>query len=1160
MGNELRVRVLGGAELALDGRSLVELASAKATALLVYLAVTGAEHPRSALAGLLWSDMPEATARANLRLALTKLRRVLPDHLEVSRNAVGLAPGQPVWVDAVEVARMAGEELDVGGLREAVPLCRGEFLQGFEVPAAALFDEWVMARRASYRAAMLAVMDRAMQCARDLDDPAAGVAVARRLLELEPLHEEAHRALMWFLARGGQRGAALAQYDTCRYVLREELGVELSPATLALRDEIVRAGGFTELGEPTAARARPAGDAGGGRAAPGPAAPPAAPPDPPQPLTALVGRERELARLHQLLDDPACRLVTLVGPGGIGKTRLALEVAAARGGRRRSGGLKSEAPATAPGREAEPSSSPPVDDGAVFVSFVGTMPARPEEAADLVVANLAAALGVSLAVPRDPLELLAEDLAGRELLLVLDNFEQLREAAGVVAELLRRARGVQVLCTSRRRLGLGVEWLVEVPGLPYPPPGMEGREGYDAVRLFEDRARPLRPGPVAPAERESVGRLCRLLGGVPLAIELAAHLVRSAPADAIVERLATGLDLFATSAPDVEPRHRSLRSVVDSSWQLLTAEERRVLRRLSVLRGGFDLPAAAAVAEATLPVLAALVDHSLIEVGEDGRYGVHELLRQYAAERLAADPDDEAATRARHADHYAALLPDPDHTAGPGPFPDAEVENLRAATDWLLQHADPDRLDAHLGRLWPYYRRKGRSREAQAVLNTALRREEVPPPARAHWHRLLGEAHMQIGEAGPARHHFERALTLLGRSVPASPLGWKVMLAGQALRRLWPARLSRRGPERRHTAERLAEVCWPLVEAYWVLEELPPMIPIGLLGLNEAELAGRADLIAPNQANLGMFLGTRGLHRLARRHVRAGVAAAERAGGPVSWTWVQIVGSLHWIGAGDWAEVEARADRVLELAARAGIHRGADQVLLLRAVAAHLTGRFSEAAAMAATAMAAGRERRDPVVQLWGLLVMSESRQRIDPAEPGLAPCLEEARELVTRNVATIDVVRAHAMAARHHLAFGRTGEAWREVRAAADLARRTPSFAQYALEGVAGIPEVCLALLERDDLAGIDRAEVRATAVAGLRGLRRYARAFPMARPRALCYLGWWRWLAGRRRLAARAWRRAAVRAERLAMPGELAQARRQLDRHLAGAAGAGRAPSQRL
>ncbi|HEV8166386.1 MAG TPA: BTAD domain-containing putative transcriptional regulator, partial [Actinomycetota bacterium] len=409
MEQELRVRVLGGTKLAVGGRSLVELASAKATALLVYLAVTGRAYPRAALAGLLWSDLPESTARANLRLVLTKLRRALPDHVEGGRQTVTLAPGRPVWVDALEVDRLAAGGGDDYELLAAVRLCRGEFLEGFEVQGAPLFDEWMVTRRAAFRAAMLALMDRAIQSARDRGDAAAGTEVARLMLELEPLHEEAHRALMWFMAKGDQRGAALAQFETCRYVLREELGIEPSEATLLLRDEIARSGGFTELGEVDAGPAgTSAGPAATGRAASRPHAL-----DLPGPLAALVGREQELARLQTLLDDAACRLVTLVGPGGIGKTRLAVEVTAARRDRHR--------------------------DGAVFVSFVGTAPARPEEAADLVVANLAAALGVSLAVPRDPLDLLADHLAGRELLLVLDNLEQLRDAAAALAELLRRS-------------------------------------------------------------------------------------------------------------------------------------------------------------------------------------------------------------------------------------------------------------------------------------------------------------------------------------------------------------------------------------------------------------------------------------------------------------------------------------------------------------------------------------------------------------------------------------------------------------------------------------------------------------------------------------------------------------------------------------------------
>ncbi|MET7403795.1 BTAD domain-containing putative transcriptional regulator [Dactylosporangium sp. NPDC005572] len=707
---QLRICVLGRAELTVDGRPLAELASVKAAALLCYLAVTGTAHPRTALAGLLWSDLPEAAARANLRLVLTKLRRVVPGRLRISRHTV--APdGPPVWVDALEVARAAADA-DDGDLLAAVRLCRGEFLDGFEVPGAPVFDEWVAGRRAVARADMLAVVDRAVRRARDGGDAAAGVEVARRMLELSPLDEEAHRALMWFLALGGRRSAALAQYETCRYLLREELGAEPSAATVALRDEIAGAESFT--------------------------AGPTEVPELPRPLTTLIGRDEELRRLRELLADPACRLVTLVGPGGAGKTRLAVEAAANRPDRHR--------------------------DGAVFVSFAGTGSDGPDgadRAGDLVVTDLARAFGLSLAVPRDPLDVLAGHLAGRELLLVLDNLEHLRGAGGVLVELLRRAPGVTVLATSRRQLGLGAEWLVEVRGLACPPPGADAA-GYDAVRLFVERARLLRPGLTTAEATEAAGRLCRLVAGMPLAIELAARRVRSAGPAAIADRLAAGLDLLATTAPDVEPRHRSMRSVIDWSCRFLTDEEARALRRLSVLRRGFDLAAAEAVAGAGLAVLAGLVDQSLVAVGEDGRYELHELLRQYAAERLAADPDEEAETLRRHAGHYAALL-----AAGGGDaWPEADAENLRVATDLLVRTADPAALDAHLSLVWALYGRKGWFREVRVCFAAAVDRPDTPALLRARWERVLGEAHQQLGEAGAARRHLERALRRLGGRVP----------------------------------------------------------------------------------------------------------------------------------------------------------------------------------------------------------------------------------------------------------------------------------------------------------------------------------------------------------------------------------------------------------
>jgi predicted ATPase/DNA-binding SARP family transcriptional activator len=1079
---ELRVRMLGAAELTVGGRPPAELASVKASALIFYLAVTGTPHSRSALAGLLWSDLPEPTARANLRLVLTKLRRALPEHVVATRQTVALDPHLPVWVDAAEVARAAAAEHCGPELLAAVRLCHGDLLDCFTVPGAPVFDEWLTGRRAAVRADMLAVLDRALRYAREAADPAAGIEVARRMLALDQLTEEGHRALMWFLAQDGRRSAALAQYDTCRGLLRDELGIGPAPATTALRDEIAATGGFTGL-----PRAGSAGQLDPGVRGVAPA------PEPPRPLTTLIGRTGELARLHELLDDPARRLVTLVGPGGIGKTRLALEVAAARQKAHR--------------------------DGAVFVSFVGT-----EDTGGGVAGTLARALGVTMTAPGDPLDLLADHLSGRRTLLVLDNLEHLPGAAAVIAGLLGRAPAAQVLVTSRRQLGLGTEWLVEVPGLP----------GAEAVQLFGERARLLRPDFATGTGAEGVRRICRLVAGVPLAIELAARWVRSAGPQAIAERLAAGLDLLATTSPDVEPRHRSLRAVIDWSCELLTDEERRVLRRLSVLRGGFDLAAAAAVADAGLPLLAALVDQSLVTAGDDGRYTMHELLRQYAAELLAADPADESRTRRRHAEHFAALWLT---TAEVG----TEAENLHAATEWLIREADPVTLDAHLLRVWELYRRAGWFREARACFGTALRRDDLTRLQRARWQRLLGEAHQQLGAEDDARQHLEQALALLDREAPSSPAGWIRVLTGQVGRRLLGGHHPARGDDVREAAHERAAAGFTVIEVYWVLQQRLPVLPTAIRALNDAERAGDAGLAARSRAGMGMVLGALGRRRLARRQLHLADATADRDGDPFTVCWVAMLGGLHWTGAGDWAAVDAAAARVERLGPRVRMHRWADEMLLVQAVARYLSARYEQAAAAATEVLAAARDRRDPIIQFWCLLILIETTLRTGPASPALPEWIRAAERLRPA-AADVDGARLLAAQARLHLLAGDRDRAWQAAKAADSLVGPGPSVEQYVLEGHAGVAEVCLTLLGLDP----ERAGLRATTTAAVRRLSRYARTFPMARPRALICLGRQAALDGHDGRSLRAWVRAVSAAEELRMPYELALAHDELGRHL--------------
>ena len=313
---------------------------------------------------------------------------------------------------------------------------------------------------------------------------------------------------------------------------------------------------------------------GGGQSRPAPGLP--------RPPTPLIGREPELATLNRLLCDPQCRLLTLAGPGGIGKTRLALELASTQ---------RAQFP-----------------DGVFFVPLVSL--SLPE----FIAPAIRSALGLSSSSPLDPKEQLLNHLRQKSLLLVLDNLEHLLEGVGLLAELLEQAPGVKLLVTSRERLNMQGEWLFDLQGLPVPPLDQVDRaEEYSAVALFVQSARRAQVGfELSAEERPWVARICQLVEGMPLAIELAAAWVRLLSCREIAQEIERNLDFLSTSARDLPERHRSMRAVFDHSWQMLSAEEQRVLRALSVFRGGFLREAAEQVTGASLSLLSALVTRSLV--------------------------------------------------------------------------------------------------------------------------------------------------------------------------------------------------------------------------------------------------------------------------------------------------------------------------------------------------------------------------------------------------------------------------------------------------------------------------------------------------------------------------------------------------------------------
>jgi predicted ATPase len=380
----------------------------------------------------------------------------------------------------------------------------------------------------------------------------------------------------------------------------------------------------------------------------------------PAPRTSFVGRASELDEIDRLLEDPDCRLLTLVGPGGAGKTRLALEAAARRIAR--------------------------YPHGVHFVPLVSV--ASPELLAPAVAESIQFAVdGAHSGFSAQ--EQLLDYLGERSTLLVLDNFEHLVDGADLLGDIIERAPKVELLTTSRERLNVQSEWVLDVHGLDLAE---NGNGGSGALHLFVERATRVDPGfSLDDEERAEARRICGLVEGLPLGIELAASWVSVLSCAEIADEIERNIDFLATSMGDVPERHRSLRAAFDQSWRLLSVDQQDVLARLSVLRGDFEREAAAAVASADLRLLSELASKSLVRRSDFGRYELHELVRQYSAEKLATEsPDALTSTRERHARYYLSALAERRVAlVGEGVVRARdelrrELDNVRVAGEWAV--------------------------------------------------------------------------------------------------------------------------------------------------------------------------------------------------------------------------------------------------------------------------------------------------------------------------------------------------------------------------------------------------------------------------------------------------------------------------------------------
>jgi predicted ATPase/DNA-binding NarL/FixJ family response regulator len=473
---------------------------------------------------------------------------------------------------------------------------------------------------------------------------------------------------------------------------------------------------------------------------------------PPQP-TPFFGRQVETAEIVERLTAPNCRLVTLTGAGGTGKTRLATRTATEL-----------------------------LD---IFRDGVWFVPLQPVSSVELLAIAVADVLRVPLSASTDSTAQLCTYLADKDTLLILDNFEQLLQDGGaeLLAELLQAAPALKLLVTSREVLKLQEEWCYGVGGMPVPANAQaDDLEHYSVIQLFVERASRVRKDFLFDDERAGVVRICQLVEGMPLAVELAASWTNVLRCDVIAAEIGRNLRFLHTDLRNIPERHRSMRAVFEQSWQLLNHEERAVFERLAVFHAGFRREAAEQIAHASLPILATFVRKSLLHLEADGRYQIHELLRQYAEERLAlCSSEDSIHTRDTHSAYYLTFLSERDMAMNGGRQLQAtaeiaaELDNVRAAWLWAIERRNIAGMVRATNALYIFYQFRGRYMEGVQLWERAVQGlddvtlAEYPDAALLPYE--LGMFYVRLGRLEQARVLFEGCHLVRRRLSGPSSLG-----------------------------------------------------------------------------------------------------------------------------------------------------------------------------------------------------------------------------------------------------------------------------------------------------------------------------------------------------------------------------------------------------
>jgi predicted ATPase/DNA-binding SARP family transcriptional activator/Tfp pilus assembly protein PilF len=665
--SSFHIQTLGSLTIKRDDQIIEDFLTLKSSLLITYLAMNPGAHTRDRLATLFWSETTDSQALKNLRTILSDLRKRVPEAITISRQTVQVTA--IISVDAVEFesgcdTTMINTERSLDEMLALADLYAGEFLCDTHIRKAAELEEWISFKRDTlnqkYMQLLFQIVDRCIE----QGDLYRGVEFARHLVMLNPLWEAAQCQLMTLLAQMGQGGEAQIQYERLVSLLNDELSTTPDPATVALNQQI-KAGilkthdtrQFPKIILPDMLYIPPA-----------------------------VAQ----TTLRDMLDKPDCRLVTLVGIGGSGKTMLATF--------------------TTHERQAQ------------YTDGVALVPLQTVTEENEIIQAILNALNISLK-GNPSIDQLIKELQDRKMLIVLDNYEHLLPHTAVVQHILDQTRGIQLLITSQAALNLRQEWLLPLTGL-----SVDDSADNEAVQLFQQTAQRVVPNFRLDRYKSDIAAICRFLEGLPLGIVIAAGQLKYLSPPAILSLLRD--DILAVEAlyKDMPERHRGFARLVSSMLANLTNEEQQGLMALSIFRGSFDHEAAIAIAQIPTSTFINLVDRSLIQRIENFRYTLHGLLKHVFAEQLALSSAKES-IRKRYTAYYQQWCHNLYHEQ---PYIHDEV--LRMATEyaniWHINLLTPVEQERYILEITPilqsYWRNLGFGDEVVEILDRAIQNEEHP--------------------------------------------------------------------------------------------------------------------------------------------------------------------------------------------------------------------------------------------------------------------------------------------------------------------------------------------------------------------------------------------------------------------------------------------------